>query len=605
VSNAHLDIDIDTSTVTAQTTGALLLDVQVPPASELLIGFPGPKGAKGDKGDPGAKGDQGTKGDPGEQGDPGIQGIKGDKGDQGEQGNDGPQGPQGMSSTAFPYEWKVNVEPTDPAHGFIKGNTVPPTAITQFYVSAYDKNGQGVLALGSLEVDSPVILYEAGQYDTWNRYHLSADPVLNGTPVEWVTLHVTYEDTGPRPLTPGGNTQMLLALPVKGEEGPKGDKGDQGIQGISGEQGEQGPRGEAGPNPRGAWSPATTYAVDDLVTAGGSAWIAIGPSTGVNPAADASSNAVASMTATSPLSLGSPTSVASGFTVDRDTTAVALSALGAWAGSPGGQVGIASAINVPGVGIAWLGSGPLQASGRVDLDLPVTLSVGVRYWLCMHMHASNLQIDQIPDFTASHMTWTNEFWYGSTGPSNDFGGTYGTSVILFGTTADDPWQLFVARGEPGAQGPEGTVPIVELTQAEYDALATKDPETFYVITDVEGVPGPPGPEGPAGPPGSTLQTVETKTGSYTLTAADVGKVLVFNSASAVALNVPTDASVTWPVGASVDAVTIAAGMVTATPVTPGTTSVNGAPSKVTRATYSAFSLIKISPNSWVVVGDLA
>jgi hypothetical protein len=38
-------------------------------------------------------------------------------------------------------------------------------------------------------------------------------------------------------------------------------------------------------------------------------------------------------------------------------------------------------------------------------------------------------------------------------------------------------------GPTGPQGPEGEVPIISLTQAEYDALVTPDPETFYVITD--------------------------------------------------------------------------------------------------------------------------
>lgn len=37
-------------------------------------------------------------------------------------------------------------------------------------------------------------------------------------------------------------------------------------------------------------------------------------------------------------------------------------------------------------------------------------------------------------------------------------------------------------GPAGPAGPMGTLDVVELTQAEYDALATKQPNTIYVIT---------------------------------------------------------------------------------------------------------------------------
>ena len=41
-----------------------------------------------------------------------------------------------------------------------------------------------------------------------------------------------------------------------------------------------------------------------------------------------------------------------------------------------------------------------------------------------------------------------------------------------------------AAGPAGPQGPQGpptTLNVVELTQAEYDALGTKQPNTIYVI----------------------------------------------------------------------------------------------------------------------------
>jgi collagen triple helix repeat protein len=49
------------------------------------------------------------------------------------------------------------------------------------------------------------------------------------------------------------------------------------------------------------------------------------------------------------------------------------------------------------------------------------------------------------------------------------------------------WQVFTAagatgpQGATGAAGPQGPPSVVQMTQAAYDALATKDPNTLYVI----------------------------------------------------------------------------------------------------------------------------
>lgn len=70
----------------------------------------------------------------------------------------------------------------------------------------------------------------------------------------------------------------LINLPsLKGEKGDPGPRGRQGIQGIPGLPGEQGTQGPPGPSPvwRGAWANATEYATSDLVTQGGSVYIAL------------------------------------------------------------------------------------------------------------------------------------------------------------------------------------------------------------------------------------------------------------------------------------------------------------------------------------------
>jgi hypothetical protein len=70
----------------------------------------------------------------------------------------------------------------------------------------------------------------------------------------------------------------LINLPsLKGEKGDPGPRGRQGIQGPQGQPGDQGPQGPPGPGPvwRGAWADATEYAIGDLVTQGGSVYIAL------------------------------------------------------------------------------------------------------------------------------------------------------------------------------------------------------------------------------------------------------------------------------------------------------------------------------------------
>lgn len=42
--------------------------------------------------------------------------------------------------------------------------------------------------------------------------------------------------------------------------------------------------------------------------------------------------------------------------------------------------------------------------------------------------------------------------------------------------------LACLQGPPGPQGPPGEINVVELSQAEYDALPTKEPNTIYLIT---------------------------------------------------------------------------------------------------------------------------
>jgi hypothetical protein len=74
----------------------------------------------------------------------------------------------------------------------------------------------------------------------------------------------------------------------QGPAGPRGAEGPQGLIGPTGPTGATGPAGPTGPQGdgfafRGEWDSATTYLERDVVTSGGSAYVAHRDSTGANP----------------------------------------------------------------------------------------------------------------------------------------------------------------------------------------------------------------------------------------------------------------------------------------------------------------------------------
>lgn len=96
-----------------------------------------------------------------------------------------------------------------------------------------------------------------------------------------------------------------------------------------------------------------------------------------------------------------------------------------------------------------------------------------------------------------------------------------------------------------------------------------------------------------------------QTATYTLVLTDKNKMIEMNVGSANILYVPTDASVNFPVGATIDILQTGAGKTQILAVTPGTTTINSASGSYLRAQWSSATLIKRAANTWVVVGDLA
>jgi len=110
--------------------------------------------------------------------------------------------------------------------------------------------------------------------------------------------------------------------------------------------------------------------------------------------------------------------------------------------------------------------------------------------------------------------------------------------------------------------------------------------------------------------GLTSFTVGTaNTADYTAVLNDQYQVLeIMNKATAIAFNIPTDASVAFPVGTAITVLNIGAGTCTISAVTPGTTTVLSAGSVAASPTlgqYKSAVCIKTAANAWYVVGAIA
>lgn len=138
-------------------------------------------------------------------------------------------------------------------------------------------------------------------------------------------------------------------------------------------------------------------------------------------------------------------------------------------------------------------------------------------------------------------------------------------------------------------------------------------------TGPAGPPGPAGPIGPAGPQGATgangspgaqgvsgdikyINVLSKSGGSYTPVSSDAGCLLLMNNPTAIAITLPNDSSVTFPIGYRTDFVGIGAGLLNFGAGVGAT--VIGTPTLNTRAQYSGVTAVKIAVNAWLIVGDL-
>lgn len=104
-------------------------------------------------------------------------------------------------------------------------------------------------------------------------------------------------------------------------------------------------------------------------------------------------------------------------------------------------------------------------------------------------------------------------------------------------------------------------------------------------------------------------TVTTNTNDTTAVLTDQYQVLeVMNKATAIAFNLPTNASVAFPIGTVITVLNIGVGVCTIKAVTAGTTTVLSAGATAAQPTlgqYKSAACIKTGTDTWYVVGAVA
>ena len=101
----------------------------------------------------------------------------------------------------------------------------------------------------------------------------------------------------------------------------------------------------------------------------------------------------------------------------------------------------------------------------------------------------------------------------------------------------------------------------------------------------------------------SLTPISQKTASYTLSSlTERDDLIEMGSASAMTVTIPTDATVNFPIGTSIDILQTSTGQVTIAGA--GGVTVNATPGLKLRTTWSSCTLFKRAANTWVVYGDL-
>lgn len=103
-----------------------------------------------------------------------------------------------------------------------------------------------------------------------------------------------------------------------------------------------------------------------------------------------------------------------------------------------------------------------------------------------------------------------------------------------------------------------------------------------------------------------VKAFDAQTGTaYLAVAADAGKIVTLNNASAIALTLPQDSAAAIPVGSEITFIQLGAGLVTCTAGAGATVHVHGTGAGKFLGQYSVVRAIKTAVNTWTLTGDVA
>ncbi len=173
--------------------------------------------------------------------------------------------------------------------------------------------------------------------------------------------------------------------------------------------------------------------------------------------------------------------------------------------------------------------------------------------------------------------------FGAYGDSN--AGHFHTGLVR--DASDAKWKLISGAAEP-------TGNVVDFGTATYDTLKLASVELTGGVTFTDGQ------QTKQGVP--SLTAISQKNDDYTVALGDRDSLVEVFSNYPETITIPTNASVAFPVGTSIDILQTGAGQVTIAGAV-GVT-VNATPGLKLRTQWSSATLFKRAENSWVVYGDL-
>jgi hypothetical protein len=166
------------------------------------------------------------------------------------------------------------------------------------------------------------------------------------------------------------------------------------------------------------------------------------------------------------------------------------------------------------------------------------------------------------------------------------------STFVVGTDDIDVFQF---------SGPGSITAGDNISVSGSQVSVVSNPTFASVITASSGVAFSDGTQTKQGVP--SITTISAKTDSYTLSDLNERDTIVeISKASAVTLTIPTNATIAYPVGTTIDIIQTGAGQVTIAGA--GGVTVNGTPGLKLRTQFSSATLLKRAENTWLIYGDL-